>query len=95
MNKDIALALRIRVLLFWGKIAFRVRICFIVHRRNCFWSKALFHEWSEVPSCLPMSVRELSASLCLQVLRSVEEGQWVSETDYEAAEDFPKAKVST
>lgn len=63
MNKDIALALRIRVLLFWGKIAFRVRICFIVHRRNCFWSKALFHEWSEVPSCLPMSVRELSASL--------------------------------
>ena len=42
-----------------------------------------------------MSVSELSASLCLQVLRSVEEGLWVSETDYEAAEDFPKAKVST
>ena len=95
MDKDIALALRIRVSLFWGKIVFRVRICFIVHRRNYFWSKVLFREWSEVQSCLPMPMSELSASLCLQVLRSVEEGQWVSETDYEAAEDFPKAKVST
>ena len=32
MDKDIALALRIRVSLFWGKIALRVRICFIAHR---------------------------------------------------------------